>query len=585
MEKQQLQKADNRTSATKENHAPFFNSAFPSRVLPQSKTGDGIPVQAQLETTTPGDPLEQEADSVSELVMRKMDSGAEGSIPPSSNDLAVSAFGGSSVSIPSEMESRLFSSLGGGHSLPSLLRSQMELGFGRSLPDVHIHTGSEASELSSSIGAKAFTYGNDIYFNEGQFQPGTAQGNRLIAHELTHTVQQSGKVARSRFIVTDDEKRATIKSVKREKNIPKYLKYIIEYLFEYCGNGTTINENVVDCYYHAVYNATVFKKGQFNANLKLFFGDSAEIFSEIPPDVFFDKDPEQGVAKWHYKVLKQKIESAPETRNPSGSLVTGSPRYFYKCKHVREKNAEDSRIPPMIQLIEDQYLAYRMERLSSPSPIDTSGLIGGEIWGAGLVFMLVTPFLAAGAISGVALGSAGSALSVAVNSKKGTVIIGAAKNILGTAYSIAKASPAERKKDGYIQDQVIDCAVNIFLDILFDYFGSDISGAKKKILWDNVRAVFKGVWGLAKDGASKEDIGSFLARELSTGLANSGISVLAGVEVPLSFLSEDMINSILGLLLGEDYQKEADSSDNPENEYQAIQKGFTEYTLKLMQVS
>ena len=104
----------------------------------------------------------------------------------------------SSVSLPSRMESRLNASLGGGQGLPNQLRSQMEGAFGRSFSDVHIHTDSAAAEMSRSIGARAFTYGNDIFFDRGQFSPHSSDGQHLIAHELTHTVQQSRVVARKK---------------------------------------------------------------------------------------------------------------------------------------------------------------------------------------------------------------------------------------------------------------------------------------------------------------------------------------------------------------------------------------------------
>lgn len=158
----------------------------------------GIQVQAQLETTAPGDALEREADSTADLVLRKIETGSSGAVqgPSLSVRPSISASGGSSVSIPSHMESRLHSSRGGGHALPGQLRSQMEGAFGQGFSNVRIHSDSSAAELSRSIGAKAFTYGNDIYFNAGQYRPETSEGMHLLAHELTHTVQQSGKVAR-----------------------------------------------------------------------------------------------------------------------------------------------------------------------------------------------------------------------------------------------------------------------------------------------------------------------------------------------------------------------------------------------------
>ena len=100
------------------------------------------------------------------------------------------------IAVPRQMESRLLHSQGGGHPMPTGLQSTMERGFGLAFPQVRIHTDADAAAMSDSIGAKAFTYGNDIFFNQGRFQPESSEGQHLIAHELTHAVQQTGKVAR-----------------------------------------------------------------------------------------------------------------------------------------------------------------------------------------------------------------------------------------------------------------------------------------------------------------------------------------------------------------------------------------------------
>lgn len=170
----------------------------------KSKKGVGMPsqsstvVQAQLETTTPGDAYEQEADRMADMVMRKIDSVNQSDAMPSSHcpTPTISCFGGTSMPISSEMESQLQAMQGGGHAMPEGLRAQMEGSFGHDFSNVRLHTDSAAADMSSSINAKAFTHGNDIYFNQGQFQPNTPAGQHLIAHELTHTVQQGGKVAR-----------------------------------------------------------------------------------------------------------------------------------------------------------------------------------------------------------------------------------------------------------------------------------------------------------------------------------------------------------------------------------------------------
>jgi len=79
---------------------------------------------------------------------------------------------------------------GGGAPLDDGVRSSMERGFGADFSGVRVHTGGQADALNRSLNARAFTTGNDIFFGKGQYSPGSTGGQELIAHELTHTVQQ-----------------------------------------------------------------------------------------------------------------------------------------------------------------------------------------------------------------------------------------------------------------------------------------------------------------------------------------------------------------------------------------------------------
>ncbi|CAM1371236.1 conserved hypothetical protein [Tenacibaculum litoreum] len=79
----------------------------------------------------------------------------------------------------------------GGQKMDGQTRSEMESGFGADFNHVNIHNDSEAAQMSQEIGAQAFTHGNDIYFNEGKYNPNSKEGKHLLAHELTHTIQQT----------------------------------------------------------------------------------------------------------------------------------------------------------------------------------------------------------------------------------------------------------------------------------------------------------------------------------------------------------------------------------------------------------
>lgn len=88
------------------------------------------------------------------------------------------------------VSSGIQSSKGGGKSMDSSTKSYMENRFGSDFSSINIHTGHKANHLNQLINARAFTVGNDIFFNKGEYQPNSSRGKYLLAHELTHTVQQ-----------------------------------------------------------------------------------------------------------------------------------------------------------------------------------------------------------------------------------------------------------------------------------------------------------------------------------------------------------------------------------------------------------
>ena len=82
---------------------------------------------------------------------------------------------------------------GKGRPIPEQTRKKMEASFGVDLSSVRIHTGKEAEETCQALNAQAFTIGKDIFFNNGKFNPENSSGERLLAHELTHVIQQKGE--------------------------------------------------------------------------------------------------------------------------------------------------------------------------------------------------------------------------------------------------------------------------------------------------------------------------------------------------------------------------------------------------------
>lgn len=94
--------------------------------------------------------------------------------------------------VGNDIEGQIESARGGGQAMDDNTRSNMESAFGADFSNVRVHTDAQSSELNNSVQAKAFTTGQDIFFNKGQYDPKSSSGQELLAHELTHVVQQNG---------------------------------------------------------------------------------------------------------------------------------------------------------------------------------------------------------------------------------------------------------------------------------------------------------------------------------------------------------------------------------------------------------
>ena len=185
-------------------------------------------IQAKLTIGQPGDKYEEEADTVARQVMSMpepvgnqpivQEAVAEenkeelqakpiaASITPLTQRKIVSAkefeavqaknSPDGKVETSSSIESKLSASQGGGNPLSDEVRSFMEPRFGADFSAVRVHTNTTALQMNKELGAQAFAYGSDIYYGAGKY-PGK---DELTAHELTHTIQQTGRVDRQRKI-------------------------------------------------------------------------------------------------------------------------------------------------------------------------------------------------------------------------------------------------------------------------------------------------------------------------------------------------------------------------------------------------
>jgi hypothetical protein len=92
-----------------------------------------------------------------------------------------------------DLETRIERERGTGQSLSEVVREPMERAFGADFSNVKVHTDTEANAMNQELNAKAFTTGQDIFFRQGEYNLGSSSGQKLIAHELTHVVQQNGR--------------------------------------------------------------------------------------------------------------------------------------------------------------------------------------------------------------------------------------------------------------------------------------------------------------------------------------------------------------------------------------------------------
>lgn len=150
-------------------------------------TGGKTHFQTRLVIGASNDLLEQEADRVADQVVASTHSTVSGA-PPHIQRLSENS-AGEPGAIPSSVDHVLASP---GKPLDPLLRRDMELRFGHDFSQVRVHSGVEAEESARDVNANAYTVGHDVVFGSGRYAPRNRGGHRLIAHELTHVVQQLG---------------------------------------------------------------------------------------------------------------------------------------------------------------------------------------------------------------------------------------------------------------------------------------------------------------------------------------------------------------------------------------------------------
>ncbi len=183
--------------STSQTTKPFFTkngNYFSSESTPKSSFFPTPTIQTKLSIGQPNDRFEKEADSIADQVVQN--SKAESKIISSQNispqpQIMKSGKKGGTQASPA-LANQLASSKGKGSPLSSASNKTMSNKIGYDFSQVQVHTGEQANQMNQSLNAKAFTHGSDIYFKQGQYNPNSFEGKHLLAHELTHVVQQSG---------------------------------------------------------------------------------------------------------------------------------------------------------------------------------------------------------------------------------------------------------------------------------------------------------------------------------------------------------------------------------------------------------
>ncbi|MFK7969499.1 MAG: DUF4157 domain-containing protein [Bacteroidia bacterium] len=181
-----------------------------ARLFPNVLGGGRPRVQPKLKLGSPNDPLEREADQVAEQVVQRKCTTCGKEEEQTVRRKAIShvqrkcasceekeketvmrkAHSDAGMHVGQNTEKGIKQAQGAGSAMNPGLRTEMEQGIGHDMSNVRIHTDNRSADLNRQVNARAFTHGRDVFFGKGEFNPDTKGGKRLIAHELTHVVQQ-----------------------------------------------------------------------------------------------------------------------------------------------------------------------------------------------------------------------------------------------------------------------------------------------------------------------------------------------------------------------------------------------------------
>jgi outer membrane protein OmpA-like peptidoglycan-associated protein len=206
----------------------------------QMMEGEEEEVQMQEEEEEPVQMMEGEEEEVQMMEGEEEEvQMQEGPLSPRlqramEEEVQMKAEAGGSTAGP-QLSSRIQNAAGKGRPLPGKTRAEMESAFGVGFGGVNVHTDAGAVQMNKELGAQAFTHGRDVYFNSGKYRPESSEGKRLLAHELTHVVQQGGgglQLGQNAVQKKKTEKTTSSNAMKRlgwAQNAIKHTKEVFEY--------------------------------------------------------------------------------------------------------------------------------------------------------------------------------------------------------------------------------------------------------------------------------------------------------------------------------------------------------------------
>ncbi len=148
------------------------------------------------------------------------------------------------VTASHNIENNLNASKGSGSPLPAATREQMESSFGADFSNVRLHIDSAAVQMNKDLHAQAFTHGSDIYFNSGKYNTSNTSGKHLLAHELTHTMQQ-GATGIQKKAVPDVQKQSPPDNLTRLNEMLDQFNVPEEDVITLCGQLTDPEKTTV----------------------------------------------------------------------------------------------------------------------------------------------------------------------------------------------------------------------------------------------------------------------------------------------------------------------------------------------------